>query len=170
MFEPVWADIEDFQSLQISGLMWADHMPDFVLKALKKCIPSRLQGETVLNAPEGPNAATSGPPAANWVAMNHVPNHDANEREWISCFLLFFLVFVVVVVVFRGRGLFRLSRSLFHPRSPRGTSWGWRETGASGKRWRRGRGPGERESLPAPQSAPGSPRMPLLLFVSFFFF
>lgn len=39
----MWAEAEDFQSILISSLMWADHMPDFVLEALNKCLPHREQ-------------------------------------------------------------------------------------------------------------------------------
>ena len=42
-YEAVWAEAEDFQSILISSLMWADHMPDFVLEVLNCCLPNREQ-------------------------------------------------------------------------------------------------------------------------------
>lgn len=35
VFEPFWSSSEDFNEILISSLMWADHMPDFVLQVLK---------------------------------------------------------------------------------------------------------------------------------------
>lgn len=35
VFEPFWSSSTDFEEILISSLMWADHMPDFVLKVLK---------------------------------------------------------------------------------------------------------------------------------------
>ena len=38
MYEAVWADVEDFQSILISNLMWKDHIPDTVKGALSCCL------------------------------------------------------------------------------------------------------------------------------------
>ena len=35
LFEPFWSSSEDFEEILISSLMWADHMPDYVLHVLK---------------------------------------------------------------------------------------------------------------------------------------
>lgn len=39
VYEAVWADVEDFQCILISKLMWQDHVPDTVKKALHSCCP-----------------------------------------------------------------------------------------------------------------------------------
>ena len=36
LFEPFWSSSEDFEEILISSLMWADHMPDYVLYVLKE--------------------------------------------------------------------------------------------------------------------------------------
>eukprot|EP00795_Rhopilema_esculentum_P005103 gene5103-221_t len=38
LYEAVWADVEDFQSILISNLMWKDHIPDTVKGALSSCL------------------------------------------------------------------------------------------------------------------------------------
>ena len=77
----MWADLQDFQSIQISGLMWEDHLPDFVLKTLNKCLPSQEQEEAVLNVPEMPRAATLDVHTADWLPMNHVTAPANKESE-----------------------------------------------------------------------------------------
>ena len=39
MYEAVWADVDDFQSILISNLLWKDHIPDTVKEALQSCLP-----------------------------------------------------------------------------------------------------------------------------------
>ena len=75
IYEPVWADLEDFQSIQISSLMWEDHMPDFVLDALNQCLPSKEREETVLYEPPLPTPNTLLVPGSVAVGKNHVHNH-----------------------------------------------------------------------------------------------
>lgn len=71
IYEPVWADLEDFQTIQISGLMWEDHMPDFVLKALNQCLPSKEQEKSVLSASDPPCPNTLEIPPTGIVQPNH---------------------------------------------------------------------------------------------------
>lgn len=68
----MWADLEDFQSIQISSLMWEDHMPDFVLDALNQCLPSKEQEESVLNAPPQQSPNTLAVPATEFMGSNHL--------------------------------------------------------------------------------------------------
>ena len=35
----MWADVDDFQSILISNLLWKDHIPDTVKEALQSCLP-----------------------------------------------------------------------------------------------------------------------------------
>ena len=44
VYEAVWADVEDFQSILISNLMWKDHVPDTVKSALESCV-SQLRSD-----------------------------------------------------------------------------------------------------------------------------
>eukprot|EP00112_Aurelia_sp_Birch-Aquarium-sp1_P019699 Seg493.3 transcript_id=Seg493.3/GoldUCD/mRNA.D3Y31 product="Sn1-specific diacylglycerol lipase alpha" protein_id=Seg493.3/GoldUCD/D3Y31 len=39
VYEAVWADVDDFQSILISNLLWKDHIPDTVKEALQSCLP-----------------------------------------------------------------------------------------------------------------------------------
>ena len=80
MYEPVWADLADFQNIQISSLMWEDHMPDFVLDALNECLPSKEQEESVLNAPPQQSPNTLEVPTGGFMESNHlhaVHNHTS---------------------------------------------------------------------------------------------
>lgn len=83
IFEPVWADLEDFQTIQISGLMWEDHMPDFVLKALNQCLPSKEQEESILCAPDLPCSNTLEVPLTGFVEPNHflMPSNHTGPRS-----------------------------------------------------------------------------------------
>lgn len=78
IFEPVWADLQDFQTIQISGLMWEDHMPDFVLKALNQCLPSKEQEENVLSAPDPSFPNVLEVPLSPFVEPNHF--HKQNNH------------------------------------------------------------------------------------------
>ena len=78
IFEPVWADLQDFQTIQISGLMWEDHMPDFVLKALNQCLPSKEQEESVLSAPDPSFPNVLEVPPTGFVEPNHF--HKQNNH------------------------------------------------------------------------------------------
>ncbi|XP_048578810.1 diacylglycerol lipase-alpha isoform X2 [Nematostella vectensis] len=74
MFEPVWADLEDFQNIKISGLMWMDHMPDFVLEALNKCLPTKEQEQSIMNGRGIPIGHTLDVPhtAADWYCVSRM--------------------------------------------------------------------------------------------------
>jgi hypothetical protein len=80
MFEPVWAGLEEFQSIKISGLMWKDHMPDFVLEALNKCLPSKEQEEAVMNAPDPPRPVALEVPNTDWYSRGR----DSFSQDSIS--------------------------------------------------------------------------------------
>ena len=47
-------------------------MPDFVLDALNRCLPSKEQEESVLNAPTQSRANTLQVPAASFMETNHL--------------------------------------------------------------------------------------------------
>lgn len=51
VYEAVWADVEDFQSILISNLMWKDHVPDTVKSALESCV-SQLRSDCHEGTPE----------------------------------------------------------------------------------------------------------------------
>jgi len=76
IYEPVWADLEDFQSIQISSLMWEDHMPDFVLEALYQCLPSKEQEDSILNATPQPSPNSLVIPDVSGYKLN---NHSHTE-------------------------------------------------------------------------------------------
>lgn len=80
LYEPVWADLEDFQSLEISSLMWEDHYPDFVLDALNQCLPSKEQEEIVLNAPPQPSPKTLEVPISELRQNNHI-HRELNHKQ-----------------------------------------------------------------------------------------
>ena len=46
VFEPFWSSSDEFEEILISSLMWADHMPDFVLKVIKDTYERFKSGET----------------------------------------------------------------------------------------------------------------------------
>ena len=56
VYEAVWADVEDFQSILISNLMWKDHVPDTVKTALESCLSQRPSSHEngAANEPEKP--------------------------------------------------------------------------------------------------------------------
>ena len=72
----MWADSEDFQSIQISSLMWEDHMPDFVLEALYQCLPSKEQEDSILNATPQPSPNSLVIPDVSGYKLN---NHSHTE-------------------------------------------------------------------------------------------
>ena len=46
VFEPFWSSSDEFEDILISSLIWADHMPDFVLKVIKDAFERFKSDET----------------------------------------------------------------------------------------------------------------------------
>ena len=62
--------------------MWEDHMPDFVLKALNQCLPSKEQEESVLSAPDPTCPNTLELPLTGFVEPNNFSmrnNHTGSK-------------------------------------------------------------------------------------------
>ena len=76
--------------------MWEDHMPDFVLKALNQCLPSKEQEESVLSASDPPCPNTLEIPPTGIVEPNHflIRNNRTGSGSLEEGNVVFFFLFL----------------------------------------------------------------------------